>query len=164
MLSINIFPVGSKPKSAHCISFCHSSTFVIWYWVELYYHRLEVKNELLTDLLKHDLLKKLTSPELVKKFPLIIVNRRLISVVTRARYLSLSWTRLIQSIPSHFLKIHLNIILSSAPGYSKWSLSLRIQHQNPLHTFHNSFVLHTPPISFFYIWSPEKYLVRNTDH
>ena len=52
---------------------------------------------------------------------------------------------------AHFLKIQLNIILPSTPGSPKWSLSFRFPHQNPI------YALHTPPISFFSILSPEQF-------
>ena len=68
---------------------------------------------------------------------------------------------------SHFLKIHLNIIFPSTSGSPKWSLSLRVSHHNPVYASSLSllsYVLHTPPTSFFSIWSPEQYWVRSTDH
>jgi hypothetical protein len=38
------------------------------------------------------------------------------------------------TVPFHFLVVHLNIIHSSTPWSSKWSLSLSFPYQNHLHT------------------------------
>jgi len=51
---------------------------------------------------------------------------------------------------SHFLKIHLNIILQSTPGSPKWSLSFRFPHQNSVYSSsYQTYALHVPPISLF---------------
>jgi len=57
----------------------------------------------------------------------------------------------IHSPISYFLKTHLNIILLSMFGSSKWSLHLRFPHQNPVYTsplFHTCYL----PRQFHSFW------------
>ena len=99
---------------------------------------------------------------LVKKFPGCYGTR----MFTPARHLSLSWASSIQSMPptSHFLKIHLNVILPSTPGFPKWPLSFSVPHQTLYTPLLSPYVLHVMPIPFFSFWSPEQYWVSSTDH
>jgi hypothetical protein len=102
------------------------------------------------------LLVKLTGSQLVKKFPIFYGTRRFITAFTSARHLSVSWVGSIQSYTptTHFLKIHLNIILLSSPGSFKWSLSLRFPHENPVYTSahpHTCYMLR-PSHPRLYLW------------
>ena len=57
--------------------------------------------------------EKLTSPQLVKKFPSIYRTWMFIASFTRTHYLSISWASSIQSMPAHITSWRLILILSS---------------------------------------------------
>jgi hypothetical protein len=59
------------------------------------------------------LLEKLTSFQLVKKFPAFYGTQRFITTFTNAHHLSLSWASLIQTIPPHSTFWRSILILSS---------------------------------------------------
>jgi hypothetical protein len=62
----------------------------------------------------------------IQKSPAMYETRRFIIAYTRGHHLSLPWAGSHQSIlSSHFLNIHLYIISTSRPGFSKLVLSLR---------------------------------------
>ena len=66
---------------------------------------------------------------------------------------------------SHFLKIHLHYYPPIYAWVSQVVSFLQVSPPKPcLQLFSPPNVLQAPPISFFSIWSPEKYLVRSTDH
>ena len=50
----------------------------------------------------------------------------------------------VPTTPSHFLKVHLNIILPSTSWSPQWSLSLRFPHQNLVHTSPFLHMCHMP--------------------
>ena len=67
--------------------------------------------------------EKLTGPQLVKKFCTLYGTRRSITAFTSSHHLSLSWARVIQSMPSHstawryILKLSYHILLGLPSGF-----------------------------------------------
>jgi hypothetical protein len=70
----------------------------------------------------------------------------------------------VHSPTSHFLKIHLNIILPPPTGFPNGLFPSGFPTINMYTHLLSPYVLCAPPISFLSIWSPEKYLVSSRDH
>ena len=112
------------------------------------------------------LLEKLIGSQPVQKFPSFYGTRRFIIAFTNARHLSLSWVTSMQSMPLHSASWRCTLILSS-------HLLLGLPSGNfpsgfPTKTLYTlcspPHAIHVQSTSFFSIWSPEIYWVRNTYH
>jgi hypothetical protein len=93
--------------------------------------------------------EKLIVPQLVK-FLAYCRTLRFITVSKRARHLSLSRLRTIQSTsPSCFLNIRYSIIHQSTPWSSKWSPSHKFPYQNTFCITRHPYTCHLPCPSHF---------------
>ena len=97
--------------------------------------------------------EKLTVSQLVKEIPRILWNPKVHYQIKKCPPPAPIRNQLdsIHAPTSNFLEILLNIILPNKPGSSKWPISLRFPHQNPVYDSPFPNTLHTPPVSFFSI-------------
>ena len=110
------------------------------------------------------LLEKLTSFQLVKKFPTFYGNCRLIIAFISARHLFLSWARSIQSMPPHPTSWSSILILSPIYAWVFQVASFRqVSSPTPCaHLYPPPYALHALPISLVSILPPAQYWVRST--
>ena len=102
------------------------------------------------------LLEKLTGCQLVKNFPAFYGSLWFITAFTSARHLSLSWVRSFQSMPPHiplpedpsYYYLHIYAWVFQVVSFPQVSPPKPCIYISPPPS-----ALHTPPISFFSIWS-----------
>ena len=91
-------------------------------------------------------------------------TRRFVTAFRIAGHVSLSWTRSSQSMPPfHLSKIHFNIILPLRLGFQVVSFP-QVSPVKPCMPFCSSpYMLHSPLVLLFLIWSHEKHLVQSKE-
>ena len=97
----------------------HTSLGIVWFQIV----KRDIKKNIECNVTEHRtylltpwsrvLLEKLIGSQLVKKFPAFYGTRKIITAVTSARHLSLSWANSIQSTPPHPTSWRSILILSS---------------------------------------------------
>ena len=102
------------------------------------------------------LLEKLLVPQSVKKKIIhsVYLTRKFITVFTKAHHLLLSSARSSSPCPKIFQDNYFNITFPSSHRPSKWALTLRFHHQNPVrtsplpYTCHMSSSSHSSPFDY----------------
>ena len=107
-----------------------------------------------------------TNPQLVMKLLALYKTRRFITAFIRTHHPSLFSARSIQFMPPHPTSRRSTLILSSHLhlGIASGLFPSGIPNKTLYATLLPLYMPHAPPISFYFIWSPEQYLVRSTDH
>ena len=128
---------------------CYSHQPKYTFFVRVFkYYVMTQWNSLLLNSKGNALLQKATFHHLVTKFSAFYATRRLITAFTQHRHLSLSSTKLIQSLPSHPIYFTFNIIVTSTPRSFKSSSSFTFPHKTPDYAFVFSPIHATCPSHF----------------
>jgi len=129
-------------------------------------HRILHLTYLLTYSLKHSPSGEANRFSASQEIPCILWNKKVHYRIEKCPPLVpiLSQLDPVHSHTSHFLKIHLNIILPST-AVSQTASFPQVSSPKPcIRLSSTPYALHTQPFSFFSILPPEQYLVSSTDH
>jgi hypothetical protein len=101
-----------------------------------------------------------------QEIPRILWNQKFITAFTRARQLSPSWARSIQSMPPLHPTSWRSILIWSS--HLVWVFQVvsfsQVSPSKPCMHLSYPYVLHSSPISFLLIWWPEWYLVMSREN